>query len=54
MQHLRKRVRRWILIVMLAFFSQAIPDLEEIPMIWNLLTAPAESVEMAEVAENEN
>lgn len=51
MQRLRRRVRRWLLIVVIAFFSQAVPDLEEFPLIWKMLTTPADSFELAEVSE---
>ena len=54
MQRFKRKVRRIALVIVLAFFSQAIPDLDEIPMIWKALTAPIESMEVAEAADNEN
>lgn len=51
MQRLRRRIRRWILIVVVAFFSQAIPDIDELPMLWKMISAPADSFELAEVSD---
>lgn len=60
-KRMHKFLHRWrfIVIPVFAFFSQAIPDLDEIPMIWELLTTPAvqESVVVAhdgEVIKDQN
>lgn len=55
MQRIRKLVRRWTLILLIAFFSQAIPDLDEIPMIWSaIMSSHDQSMEVAEAAESDD
>lgn len=54
MQRIHKFVRRWrfILIPVLAFFSEAIPAPDEIPMLWRHYTSQSISIEVADVGQD--